>query len=148
MDFWAGFWNVIWFFVWGFVFVAYLFALFSVIVDLFRDRAMRGWAKALWIVGLVFIPFLTVLAYVIARGDSMAVRSAKEQRSAQAAAETFIRDVAGTSPAEEIRTAKALLDAGTITPEEFETLKTRALLGRDGAAAPRQHDGSPVRTAG
>ncbi|MCK8609628.1 SHOCT domain-containing protein [Agromyces sp. C10] len=128
MDFWSNFWNFVWIFFWSFAFIAYLFALFAIIGDLFRDHELNGWVKAIWIIFLVFMPFLTALAYLIARGDGMARRSAKQASEVQAATDQYIRQTAGAhSPADEIAKAKALLDAGTITPEEFESLKAKAL---------------------
>ena len=124
---WDDFWDVIWLFFWGFVFIAYLMALFSVVADLFRDHTLSGWAKAVWIIFLVFAPFITALVYVIARGGGMAERSQRDARHAQAATDNYIRDVAGVSPADEIVKAKALLDSGTITAEEYAHLKSRAL---------------------
>lgn len=128
VDFWSNFWNFVWIFFWSFAFIAYLFALFAIIGDLFRDHELNGWVKAIWIIFLVFMPFLTALAYLIARGDGMARRSAKQASEVQAATDQYIRQTAGAhSPADEIAKAKALLDAGTITPEEFESLKAKAL---------------------
>ncbi|MEI5583476.1 MULTISPECIES: SHOCT domain-containing protein [unclassified Agromyces] len=128
MDFWDNFWNFVWIFFWSFAFIAYLFALFAIIGDLFRDHELSGWLKAVWIIFLVFLPFLTALVYLIARGDGMARRSAKQASEMQAATDQYIRQTAGAhSPADEIAKAKALLDAGTITPQEYEALKTRAL---------------------
>ncbi len=128
MDFWNNFWNIIWIFFWSFAFIAYLFALFAIIGDLFRDHKLNGWWKAVWIIFLVFVPFLTALVYLIARGSGMARRSQREAREVQAATDTYIQQVAGSaSPADEIAKAKALLDAGTITQAEFDHLKARAL---------------------
>ncbi|NEN06831.1 SHOCT domain-containing protein [Diaminobutyricibacter tongyongensis] len=129
MDFWNNFWNIIWIFFWSFAFVAYLFALFAIIGDLFRDHKLNGWWKALWIIFLVFVPFLTALIYLIARGSGMAERSQREARQVQAATDTYIQQVAGSpsSPADEIAKAKALLDSGTITQAEFDHIKSRAL---------------------
>ncbi len=129
MDFWNNFWNIIWIFFWSFAFIAYLFALFAIIGDLFRDHKLNGWWKAVWIIFLVFVPFLTALIYLIARGAGMAERSQKEARQVQAATDTYIQQVAGSasSPADEIAKAKALLDAGTITQAEFDHIKARAL---------------------
>ena len=124
---WDDFWSVIWLFFWGFVFISYLMALFSIVADLFRDHTLNGWWKAVWIVFLVFAPFITALVYVIARGRGMAERSQRDMRQAQAATDTYIRDVAGSSPADEIAKAKALLDSGTISAEEYAHLKSRAL---------------------
>jgi len=125
---WSDAWSVIWSFFWIFAFIAYLFALFAVIADLFRDHKLSGWAKALWIVFLVFVPFLTVLVYLIARGPGMQRRAEAEAKQAQDAAENYIRSVAHAhSPADEISKAKALLDGGSITQEEFEAMKRQAL---------------------
>jgi ABC-type multidrug transport system fused ATPase/permease subunit len=121
------FWSIVGFFFWSFVFISYLFALFAVIGDLFRDRRLNGWWKAVWIIFLIFVPFATVLVYLIARGRGMAARSSRTAAAAQSATDDYIRSVANTSPADEIAQAKALLDAGTITPAEFESLKARAL---------------------
>lgn len=127
MEFWSSFWNIIWFFVWSFVFIAYLIAIFSIVTDLFRDRELNGWWKALWLVALIFVPFLTALAYLIFRGKNMAERSHKAAVDSTVAAEDYIRNVAQVSPSDEIAKAKALLDSGTITAEEYEHLKVRAL---------------------
>jgi hypothetical protein len=127
MDFWDNFWTTIWWFFWAFAFVAYLYALFIVIADLFRDRQLNGWWKAVWIVFLVFMPFLTVLVYLIARGAGMAERSYKEARAVQESTDAYIRTVAGSSPSEEISKAKVLLDQGAISAGEFEAIKSKAL---------------------
>ena len=127
MDFWNNVWNIIWLFFWSFAFIAYLFALFAVIGDLFRDRKLNGWWKALWIIFLIFLPFLTVLVYLIARGNGMAERQAQVVQQAQKETDTYIKTVAGHSAADEIAKAKGLLDAGTISQQEFEQLKAKAL---------------------
>lgn len=127
MSFWDSFWNIMWIFFWSFAFIAYLMALFAVISDLFRDHKLNGWLKALWIIFLIFVPFLTVLVYVIARAPGMNERAEQRARASQAATDTYIRDVASSSSADEIAKAKALLDNGSITPEEYAALKTRAM---------------------
>ena len=127
MNFWNNFGDVIWWFLWIFAFTAYLFALFAIIGDLFRDRSQNGWVKAIWIIFLVFVPFLTALVYLIARGRGMAERSQKEATQMQAATDDYIRGVAGASPADEIAKAKGLLDSGTITQGEYDLLKAKAL---------------------
>jgi hypothetical protein len=124
---WNNFWDVIWTIFVAFVFISYLFALFAVIGDLFRDHKLNGWWKALWIIFLVFLPFLTVLVYLVARGKGMAERGAASAKQAQAQTDSYIRSVAQTSPADEIARAKSLLDSGAITPSEFEALKAKAL---------------------
>ena len=127
MNFWNDLWSIIWLFFWSFAFIAYLFALFAIIGDLFRDHKLNGWWKAVWILFLIFLPFITALIYVIARGKGMAERSIKQDRQYQAATDEYIRNVAGSSASDEIAKAQALLDAGTITAAEFNSLKERAL---------------------
>lgn len=135
MNFWDDFWNIIWFFFWSFAFIAYLFALFAIIGDLFRDHKLNGWWKAIWIVFLIFVPFLTALVYLIARGKGMAERQVRDVEAAQRASEQYIRQVASSTPADEIAKAKSLLDAGAISAEEFNMLKAKALAHSGGATA-------------
>jgi len=127
MNFWYSFWDILWLFFWGFVFVAYLMALFTVIGDIFRDPDLNGWLKALWMIFLIFVPFLTLFVYLIARGRSMAERSTREAIETRQATDDYIRGVAGSSSVDEIAKAKSLFDAGAITAEEFADLKRRAL---------------------
>jgi predicted ferric reductase len=117
-----------WLLIWTFFIVMYLMILFQILGDLFRDKELSGWWKALWVIALVIFPFLTALIYLIARGRGMAERQAGEVRQAQAATDSYIQHVAGRSnPADQISTAKGLLDNGTITQGEFDRLKAAAL---------------------
>ena len=117
-----------WLLVWTFFFVCYLMVLFQIIIDLFRDRDLSGWWKALWVIFLIIFPFLAAIIYLIARGRGMGERQAGEMRRAQTASDQYIQSVAGRSnPAEQIASAKSLLDSGAITQEEFDKLKARAL---------------------
>jgi hypothetical protein len=125
--FWGSFWDLVWWFLWAFVFISYLFALFAIIGDLFRDRRLSGGAKAVWIFFLIFFPIVTALVYLIARGHGMGERQASAVTEYRAAQDDYIRSVAGVSPAEQIAQAKGLLDAGAITPAEYEVLKAKAL---------------------
>lgn len=111
----------------AFAFVSCLIILFSVVTDLARDRELSGWAKALWFIFLIFVPFLTVLAYIVVRGDGMAERAAHRAEQEKDSFEAYIRRVAGHNAAQEIETAKRLLDAGTISQDEFDSIKRRAL---------------------
>lgn len=130
MDFWTTFWAILWYALLGFAFVASLMALFAVIADLVRDHELSGWWKALWVLFLVFVPFLTVFVYLVARGRGMAERGARSAQRDRDATEGYIRQVAGTSLSDEIAKARTLLDAGTITQPEFDQIKTNALAGR------------------
>jgi len=124
MDFWHFFYLLIW----SFVFVAYLMVLFQIIGDLFRDRDLSGWLKALWIIGLIIFPFVVALIYLIARGKGMAERHMAAVQTAQKATDQYIQSVAAQSaPADQIASAKALLNAGTIDQAEFNQLKAKAL---------------------
>lgn len=129
MDLLGSLWDVLVVFFWAFVFISSLFAFFMVVSDLFRDRGLNGWWKAVWIVFLVFLPLLTTLIYLIARGDGMAERAGKDAKAAEKATEEYIREVAGGGAADEIAKAKGLLDSGAITPEEFAALKARVIAG-------------------
>lgn len=124
MDFWH--WVLV--LLWWFLFFAYLIILFQIVGDLFRDRALGGVAKAVWIIGLIVLPYLTALVYVISRGSGMAERQATALKRAQADADEYIREVArAKSPAEHIADAKALLDSGAISADEYALLKAKAL---------------------
>ena len=125
-EFWSTLGNTIW---WAFSFlilISYLMVLFSIIGDVFRYRELSGGAKALWVFCLIFFTFITALIYLIVRGKGMNERSEAQSAQAREAANNYIRSVAG-SPADEIGRAKALLDAGTITADEYASLKAKAL---------------------
>lgn len=123
------FWDWFGLMIWWFVFLTYLVLLWHVCGDLFRDRSLGGWGKALWIIALIVLPYLSLLVYVIARGRGMGQRQIAAQIQAREEAEEYIRTTAGRSPADEIASAKQLLDSGAISTEEFTGLKQRALAG-------------------
>lgn len=129
MSFWESLGDIFWWTLWFFAFFAYLWVVIAIITDLFRDHQLNGWLKAVWIIFLIFFPFITALVYLIARGKGMGERAQKEARQYQAATDEYIRATAGTaaSPADEIAKAKSLLDAGTISQAEYDQLKARAL---------------------
>jgi type VI protein secretion system component VasK len=121
------FWEVLWFCFVSFVFIAYLMVMFSIIADIFRDPDTSGGIKAVWLIALIFLPFVTAIAYLITRGKSMQERSARTAAAARQQQDDYIRQVAGSSPAEQIEKAPAMLDRGAITPGEFDQLKAKAL---------------------
>jgi ABC-type multidrug transport system fused ATPase/permease subunit len=123
----SNFWDIVWLMVSTFFFIAYLIIMFQIVVDLFRDGELGGGAKVLWVVGLIFLPVITAIVYIVSRGKGMATRQQASLQKAKTDTETYIRDVAGRTPASQIAEAKALLDAGTITSAEFERLKAKAL---------------------
>ena len=121
------FWEWFWIAFLTFAFVAYLFAMFTIIVDLFRDKTVSGWMKAVWFIFLILFPVLTALVYLIARGGGMAERQMADAQAVKEAQDSYIRDVAGSSPADQIAKAKELHNSGAITDEEYEALKAKAL---------------------
>jgi len=123
----SNFWDLVWLIFSSFIFISYLIILFQIVVDLFRDPELGGGSRAIWIIGLIFLPVLTALLYVLVRGRSMSERQRASVQKARSETENYIREVAGKSPADQIATAKSLLDAGTITQEEYAKLKAKAL---------------------
>jgi hypothetical protein len=120
--------DFFWLLVWAFVFGCYLVVLFEIVVDLFRDPDLSGWWKALWVIFLIIAPILGALVYVIARGSGMAERQlAATGRGREA--ETYVPPpiISMSNPADQISSAQALLDQGTITQAEFDQLKQKAL---------------------
>jgi hypothetical protein len=119
-------WTMIIFFCW----VAWIWLLIVIFTDLFR-RDMSGWGKAAWVVLLIVLPFLGALIYVIANGREMSERRVRDVQASQAQFDDYVRSVAGSGEgggaASEIQRAKALLDSGAITQQEFEQLKAKAL---------------------
>jgi hypothetical protein len=119
---------LVWVF-WFYVIVSCIWIFITVFIDLFRDKTLSGWAKALWVLFLVFVPFLAAFIYLIARGKGMAERNMAQAQAVNAQQAEYIRSVAGggTSAAAEIESAKRLLDSGAITSAEYEALKAKAL---------------------
>lgn len=125
---WGSTWDFLWHFLIIFAWIAYLLVLFQILVDLFwRDHTTSGWIKATWTVFLIVFPWLAAVIYLIARGRGMTERAREAALAAKKDTDTYIREAAGRSPAQEIEHAKQLLDAGTITQQEFESLKAKAL---------------------
>lgn len=125
---WGSTWDFLWHFLIIFAWIAYLIVLFQILTDLFwRDHKTSGFIKAVWVIFLFVIPWLTAVVYLIFRGQGMAQRSHQAAVAAKQAADDYIREAAGRSPAEEIAHAKELLDAGTISPSEYDSLKAKAL---------------------
>lgn len=123
----SSFFEFLWLIIVSFAFVAYLIVLFQIVTDLFRDKEQKGWHKAVWIIFLIIFPLITAVIYLIARGSGMAQRQAAYVQQAKADTDAYIRDVAGRTPSQEIAEAKKLLDAGTITADEYAKIKAKAL---------------------
>ena len=112
-----------------FMFIIWFWLLIAIFSDLFRDKNESGWSKALWTIGVILFPFLGILLYLIVRGQGKAERQIDAQEAAQANYDSYVRETAGSGDdsATQIANAKALLDAGTITQDEFNDLKAKAL---------------------
>ena len=120
MIFFSNFWSEAGFFWWVLAFVACLIAIVGIIPDLFRDRKLPGVLKALWVIFLIFFPFVGVIVYVIARGRGMAQRRLAEMDEDLEASEVF---GGGARPVDQIARAKQMLDSGEITQEDFDKLR-------------------------
>jgi hypothetical protein len=117
------FWSMIIFFFW----VIWIWIVITVLIDIFRRHDIGGFAKALWVIFVVILPWLGVLIYLIAEHDGMRERGLKQAQAQRREFDDYVRDTAGGGTATEIAKAKELLDAGAITQEEFEALKAKAL---------------------
>ena len=125
----TNFWDVLLWSFWFFIWIAAIMVWFRCLFDMFSDSSLSGWAKAGWAVLLIFVPWLGALIYLIARGRSMTERQMAAVAQRQAEQERYIQEVARSSqgPAEQIASAKSLLDSGAITQAEYESLKVKAL---------------------
>lgn len=111
-----------------FFFVVWIWILITILTDLFRDHELSGWAKALWVLFLVFIPFLTALIYLVARGEGMRDRAIKAQADAKKHFDEYVRQQAhGGSAADELHKLNELREKGAISQEEFDRAKTKLL---------------------
>jgi Phospholipase_D-nuclease N-terminal/Short C-terminal domain len=111
-----------------FFLVIWIWILFTIITDLFRDHEMSGWGKAAWVLFLVFIPFLTALIYLIARGSGMRERAIKAQAEAKQHFDSYVREQAHSgSAADELHKLNELKEKGALSGEEFERAKAKLL---------------------
>ncbi len=115
--------------LWFFLFIIWIWILITVFADIFRRHDISGWIKALWIIFVIILPYLGVLIYLIAEHKGMADRSLQQAQAQKADFDNYVQSVASTGggAATEIANAQALLDKGTISQEEFEKIKAKAL---------------------
>jgi Short C-terminal domain/Phospholipase_D-nuclease N-terminal len=118
--------NILWTMIVFFAWVAWIWIVITVLIDVFRRDDIGGWGKAAWVVFVILVPFLGVLVYLIAEHDGMRERSERQVKAQQQAFDSYVRETAGGS-ATEIAKAKELLDAGAITQAEFDAIKAKAL---------------------
>ncbi|MDT7839641.1 SHOCT domain-containing protein [Streptomyces justiciae] len=136
------FWSMLWFFLW----IMWFILLFRIVVDIFRDDQLSGWAKAGWLVFTIVLPFLGVFVYVIARGKNMGRREIAQARAQQEEFNAYIRQTAagGTSSVDELAKLSEIRSRGDITDEEFRRAKDLVLAGQ----GPAQPAGSAPGTTG
>lgn len=122
--------TMLWFFLW----VMWLFLLFRVVADIFRSDDLGGFAKVLWMLLVLVLPYLGVFIYVIARGSAMSRRDREDQQAADAALREYIREAAGTTgttgtagSADELAKLADLRDRGVLSEDEFRTQKAKLL---------------------
>jgi type VI protein secretion system component VasK len=120
-------WNALWVVFVTYLFITVLMMMFSVIVDIFRDKSLSGGAKAAWLLFLALFTLLALLAYVVVRGRGMAERSAQQQLEAKESFDSYVKEVAGGGAASELEKAAALHSAGKIDDAEFAALKAKIL---------------------
>jgi hypothetical protein len=120
--------DVLWTMLIIFAWIIWFWLLITVFSDLFRRRDTSGFAKVLWIIFVIVLPFLGVFIYLIVNHDGMTDRSMKQAQAAQAQMDDYVRTVASSGGAAgEIEKAKGLLDSGAITQSEFDAIKAKAL---------------------
>jgi hypothetical protein len=121
------FWTMMIFFLW----IIWIWLLITVFIDVFRDKSLNGFAKAMWVLFLIFLPLLGVLIYLIARGDDMRNRQMDYAVEQQKRSEDYIRQVSGgggaTGNADELTKLAELHKNGVLTDEEFSAQKTKLL---------------------
>ena len=124
-DFGTGqvFWSMLWFFM----FFIWIWLLIIVFSDIFRSHDLSGWAKALWVIFIILVPYLGVFVYLIARGHKMAEHAAEAAAAQDAAARQYIQQVTSTSSAEELEKLARLREQGVIDEAEYQSLKTKTL---------------------
>ena len=110
-----------------FFFVVWIWILVTILTDLFRDHELSGWGKAAWVLFLVVVPFITALIYLIARGEGMRERTIRAQAEAKQHMDSYIREQAHSSPADELHKLHELQEKGAITSDEFERAKAKLL---------------------
>ena len=121
--------QVLWSMIWFFLFFIWIWILITVFADIFRSHDLGGFAKALWVIFVIVVPYLGVFIYLIARGHKMHEHAEEAAAAQNAAAQQYIRQAAGTaaSPADELARLADLKERGVISDAEFQQLKAKAL---------------------
>jgi hypothetical protein len=135
----VGFAELFWTMLWLFFLFMFIWVFVALLSDLFRDHELSGWAKAAWVVGLIVFPLLGSLVYIIVRGQGMAERSARQEQAARAEFDSYVRQTAaatGSAPVDDLTRLSELRSNGTISDDEFESMKARVLSGGTAGSAP------------
>jgi ABC-type multidrug transport system fused ATPase/permease subunit len=120
----GAFWTIFIIFLW----VIWFWILITIIIDIFRSHDLSGWAKALWLIFILFLPLIGVLVYLIARGGKMHEHAVRDARRQDAEFRSYVQEAAGSqSPADQLAKLADLRDRGVITPAEFESEKAKIL---------------------
>ncbi|MEM7074296.1 MAG: SHOCT domain-containing protein [Pseudomonadota bacterium] len=122
-----GFFDLIWSIFWLFLMVAWFWVMISVVSDIFRSKDLNGMSKALWIGGVILLPWLGVLAYLIIRGDKMEEHNKAALAKMEDAQRDYIRSVATVSAADELERLSALKEKGVLSEDEFNAQKAKLL---------------------
>jgi hypothetical protein len=120
--------GVFWTMLWIFLFFIWIWILIAVFADIFRSHDMGGFAKALWVIFIIILPFLGVLIYLIARGGKMQEHAAASAKQQDEAFRSYVQDAAqGSTSADQLAKLADLKDKGVLTDEEFEAQKAKIL---------------------
>ena len=130
-----GFIDILLWTLWIFVLVGFLFVLFRIFADIFRDHSLGGWGKAAWIIFIIVLPIIGALVYLIARGQEMQQRDLESAAQARQSQVEYTRQImadadsgsGSSSPTTELANAQGLLESGAITQDEFNTIKAKVL---------------------
>ena len=119
--------SLLWTMLEFFLFVIWIWILIAIFGDIFRSGDMGGWAKALWVIFVIVLPFLGILVYLIARGGKMQERAIKDATQQKQAFDAQVREAAGSSTADDLAKLADLKDKGVLTDAEFQAQKAKLL---------------------
>ena len=122
--------QVLWSILWFFLFFMWIWLAITIFADIIRSR-MSGWGKALWTIGIIALPFLGVFLYLIVNGGDMDRRADEDAEASEAAAQAYIRHVAGASggSADQLSKLADLHSAGQLSDAEYDQAKARVVAG-------------------
>jgi len=119
--------SLLWTMLEFFLFIIWIWLLITIFGDIFRSHDMNGWVKALWVIFVIVLPFLGIFVYLIARGGKMQERAIKDAAQQRQAMDSYVRDVASTSPVDDLAKLADLKDKGVLTDAEFQSEKAKLL---------------------